>query len=119
MRGGLAKYSPRSPGECMSIEVGDAEVDRRKPRFQISLSSLLTLTVSLAVGMTIGAAPALESDNRNPVLDVGVADLDWHFALLAAASTSIAIGLLQEAYALWRQRASLAVSSSRLPLAIE
>jgi hypothetical protein len=119
MRGGRAKYSPQSPVKCMSIEDQDAEVDRRKPRFQISLSSLLTLTVSLAVGMTIGAAPALESDNSDPIFDLGVADLDWHFALLAAASTSIAIGLLQEAYALWRHLARMAVKPSRATQSIE
>jgi hypothetical protein len=103
----------------MFVEDQNAGADRRKPRFQISLRSLLTLTVSLAVGMTIGAAPALETDDSDSIFDMGVADLDWHFALLAAASTSMAIGLLQEACALRRHLAELAVEQPRATLALE
>jgi hypothetical protein len=63
------------------------------------------MTFSLAVGLAVGAAPA-EHDAADSPYYAGDTQLDWHFALLATATTSIAIALLKEAYTLHRRRAT-------------
>src|SRR5687768_8118769 len=79
----------------------------KRSRFRVDLRSLFVLTFCLAIGFTIGGAPDTESDDNFTFLGITRAQLNWHFAMLAAASTSIAIGLVQQARAVWIKRKSL------------
>lgn len=90
-----------------------------KPQFQIDLRSAFAVTLSVAIGLTVGAAPSKVDATYYDPFDIGIPKLDWHFALLAAASTLIAINLLKEAFALQRQRRSEEENSYALGLAVE
>ena len=79
----------------------------KRSRFRVDLRSLFVLTFCLAIGFTIGGAPAIQYDSRATLFGDSPAVLNWHFAMLAAASTSIAFRLVQESRSVWEKRQSL------------
>jgi len=80
----------------------------------VDLRSLFVLTFCLAIGFTIGSAPVTESEPNFTLLGIIAAQLNWHFAMLAAASTSIAIGLIQHTRAIRRKREALDPSNTKV-----
>jgi hypothetical protein len=97
MRPTCCKKQPRQcnpwPAELVASTV--------KQRPQIRLRTFFLIFFCAAVGLTIGANS--EYSSRLPWYSrYYVLDLDWHYALLSAASVAIVFGLVEQAVKLWR-----------------
>jgi hypothetical protein len=68
------------------------------PRIQLRTIFLLFLCVG--IGLTCALAPPSEADEFVKSLNIYVPQLNWHFAVLSAASVAMIIGLLQQAWQL-------------------
>src|SRR5687767_5429397 len=78
---------------------------------RIRLRTLFLIFFCAAIGLTCGMAPtAADIDSINP-------ELNWHHALLAAASVAIVIGLLQQANRLRRRHTIVPATSSEFHFA--
>jgi hypothetical protein len=73
---------------------------------QIRLRTIFVLFFCAAFGLAIGTSPKVDHDPLFTILGWEYAELNWHYALLAAGSMLVVIGLLHEAAVLRKFKAA-------------
>jgi hypothetical protein len=89
-----------------------ASPDKSRPR--ANLRSLFAWTFCVAVGAAIGADRTGGASDDFSAFRVDVSHLNWHYALLASASTGIAMGLFHQAWTIRQESRKLQSSEQVL-----
>jgi hypothetical protein len=87
---------------------------------RIRLRTIFLLFLCIGIGLTCALAPPAEADEFLQSLNVYAPQLNWHYALLSAASVAMTIGLLQQVWQLasTKQKLELDLSEEQFAVAM-